>query len=220
MPPEACDSDELSILVEQRCERVCVSGIPRPDEERRDLIGASRDRMLLPACIDSGWLQVRGEPLPRPSAIETHELCPMSVQNVRGAYSLLTVLGEHHDYESAGTDVFEVMQQMFVFLDRAGGSNQRALKLRKKTVVGAFRVQSLRTFLTVHDVDILPIEAGLQERIDGRVSVVHIGNRTDDAIGRVRNEIWPLGRACFHDSPPWGGSLAKAGRQEPRRPCR
>jgi hypothetical protein len=47
MPPKPCDINELSILVEQRCERVWVSGIPSVDEQKRYLIGLSRDRVLL-----------------------------------------------------------------------------------------------------------------------------------------------------------------------------
>jgi hypothetical protein len=89
---------------------------------------------------------------------------------------------------------------MFVFFGLPGSSNQRSLKLCEESIVGAFGVEALLPCFPAENVDVLSIEAGGEQRINDRPSLVCILHSADDAIGWVGNEIGALWGVRFHDS--------------------
>ena len=56
------------------------------------------------------------------------------------------------------------MHQVLVFLGRARGSNQRTLELGEEAMFCARRIKPMLSRFAVQNVNILAIEAGLQER--------------------------------------------------------
>ena len=66
---------------------------------------------------------------------------------------------EHHHHESPGAHILDVMSQVLE-LGAHRASDQRALKLRKYSVLAAGRIQSTQILRSVKNVDGVTIEAG------------------------------------------------------------
>jgi hypothetical protein len=79
---------------------------------------------------------------------------------------------------------------------------QRPLKLREESMLGPCRIETLQILLAVEDVDVLPVESGAEERVDSRLRLGGVGDGSDHAIGRIRNEVPTLSAGCCH-----GGAL-------------
>ena len=61
------------------------------------------------------------------------------------------------------------MGQVFELFELEG-TNQRPMKLREESMRGACRVEAMEILLTVQDVDVLLVESGPQQRVDGRLA--------------------------------------------------
>ena len=183
MPTEARDVHEFGILVEQQGQRGGVAVVPRLREQRRDLFRRP---------LGGG-----GEFLARPAAVELHELGAMTVQDVGGHDALGPAFRQHHDHESAGANIVDVMRQVLELFE-VEGTNQRALKLREEAMVGARRIETLEILLIVQDVDVLPDESGAEQRVDGRLGLDVVADGADHAIGGVRDEASSVSARCFH----------------------
>ena len=147
VPTETGDVHEFGILIEEQRERVGVALVPRSCEQCRDLF-----RRSLCGCRKL---------LARPSAVELDEIGPMTVQDVGGHDALGSAFRQHHDHESTCTHILDVMRQVLELFE-VEGTNQRPLKLREESVVGARRVEALEILLVVQDVDVVTEESGLQ----------------------------------------------------------
>ena len=75
---------------------------------------------------------------------------------------------------------------------------------------GAGRIETLEILLTVQHVDVLPVESGPEQRVDGCPRLVGVGDGPDHAIGRVRYEILRSALTVFigHAPPTVRGSTA------------
>ena len=85
---------------------------------------------------------VRGSCSTRPSAVEPHELRAVLVQDVGGDDALGSAFRQHHDHESTGTNILDVMRQVLELFE-IKGANQRPVKLREESVRGAGRIETL-----------------------------------------------------------------------------
>ena len=158
VPPQAGDVHELRVILEQTCQRVGVSPVPRLGEERRYLLRSRRSGRITDSRCRWG-LRPRRKPLPRPSAIEADELCAVSIQDVGCTYTLISFIGKDHDDESSCTNVVDMVAQMLVLLGRTREAKQRALELSQESVLLPCGIEAADIFVTVQDVDVLSIEA-------------------------------------------------------------
>ena len=83
----------------------------------------------------------------------------MTVQDVGGHDALGPAFRQHHDHESTRTNIVDVMGQVLELFE-VEGTNQRPLKLREESMIGACRIQTLEILLVVQDVDVLAVESG------------------------------------------------------------
>ncbi len=187
MQAQAVDVHELGILVEERRERVGVPGVPRPCEQRRD-----RLRRCLRGCVKL---------LARPSAVEPYELGPVLVQDVGGHDAEGPPFRQHHDHESARTKILDVMREVLEFFE-VEAANQRPLELREESMVGACRIETMEILFAVQDVDVLPVESGPEQRLDGRPRLGGVGDGPDHAIRRVRDVVPSVSAHGVHSSSP------------------
>jgi len=134
----------------------------------------------------------------------------MSTQDVSGAHAFIAFPGEDHEHESACTNIFDVVPQMRVLLRRSGKAKQRTLKLSQESVFLTGGIETLNVSVPVQNIDVLSIEPGLQQRVDGRVGIRGVGDGSDDAIGGVRNEIRSLFRRIHGPSDPIDHPTSKA----------
>ena len=67
---------------------------------------------------------------------------------------------------------------------------------------GACRIETMEILLTVQDVDVLPVESGPEQRVDGRPRLVGVADGPDHAIGRIRDEVPSVSAHCFHGHDP------------------
>ena len=174
VPAQTADVHELRVLVEQRGERIGIAVVPRPREQDRDVCRRGGG--------GGGKLRVR------PSAVEPHVLGPVLVQDVGGDDPQGSLSRQHHDHVSTGTDICNVMGQVFELFELEG-TNQRPMKLREESMRGACRVEAVGILLTVQDVDVLLVESGPQQRVDGRLGLARVADGPDDAIRRVGDEV-------------------------------
>jgi hypothetical protein len=54
----------------------------------------------------------------------------------------------------------------------------------------------------MQNLDVVPLESCLEERLDRGLGVARIRNGPHHAIGRIGNEVSTFSRAGFHDSSP------------------
>src|SRR5688572_18550742 len=101
----------------------------------------------------------------------------MSVQDVSCTRALIAFLCKYHDHETPCTYIFDMVAEMPGLLGRAGDSNERPLKLREKPVFLACGIEAMQVGFAVQNIDVFSIEAGLQQRIDRRASVLRISDR-------------------------------------------
>jgi hypothetical protein len=102
---------------------------------------------------------LRCKSLPRPSAIEAHELSAMRVENVSGNRAPLAFRHQDHDDKPSGADVFHVVHQVLVLLDWPSRTNQRSLQAFEYSMFGPRRIEAAQVFCAMEDVDALAIEA-------------------------------------------------------------
>ena len=105
------DVHEFGVLIEEQGERVGVAVVPRPGEQDRDVFRRS--------------LCGGGKLLARPSAVEPHELGPVTVQDVGGHDALGPAFRQHHDHESTGPNILDVMRQVLELFELEARINVR-----------------------------------------------------------------------------------------------
>jgi hypothetical protein len=119
-------------------------------------------------------------------------------QCVGGTQALVAFLCQHHDHESTGPNIFDMVPQMLVLLDGTSETEQRALELRQESMHFAAGIEAADVFFTVENVDVVARETSLQKRLDGGVGLLRVFDRSDDSIGGVRNESRSLVRRRVH----------------------
>ena len=107
------------------------------------------------------------------------------MQDVGGDDAQDAAFRQHHDHVSTRTHIVDVVRQVLELFE-VEGANQRPLKLREESMLGAGRIETLEILLIVQDVDVLAVESGPEQRVDGRLRLVVVADGPDDAIGRVR----------------------------------
>lgn len=113
----------------------------------------------------------------------------MVAQDVGSDLTLVAFLREHHDHASARPHVLYIMLQVFVLV--AERPNQRPLKLGKEPMLGARGIRAVEVLFPMEDVDVLPREPDLQQRLDGSLSVLRIDEAPQHSIRGIRDEsVW------------------------------
>ena len=85
----------------------------------------------------------------------------MLVQDVAGHDALFPAFRQHHDHASTGANILDVMREVLELLE-VEVADQRALKLCEESMFGAGLVETMEILLAVQDVDVLPLESGLE----------------------------------------------------------
>ena len=122
----------------------------------------------------------------------------MRVEDAGDALALLVFRCVHHDDEKARPDIVELLLQMAVLLGRAASADERPLEVRQETVLLAREIEPMRGFLAMEEVDVGLVDAGVDQRVERPARVGRLGNRGDDAVGGIGDEVaWS--RRLVHD---------------------
>src|SRR5688572_10117779 len=138
---------------------------------------------------------------PGPSAVEAHELSAMRVEDSRHPIPSILALRENHDYEAPGAHVLHVMPKVRGFLNGCSQSNQRSLELGQEAVFGSARIEATQVIFPMKDVNILSIDPGLKQCLDGRAGTHGIGDGADHPVRRVADESAWLVCLGVHGAP-------------------
>jgi hypothetical protein len=119
------------------------------------------------------------------------------MQDVGGHDAQAPALHQHHDHVPARPHVLDVMGEVLEFFELQA-PDQRALKLREESMLGAGRIEPLEILVAVQHVDILAVEAGPEERVDGGARLAGVADGPDHAIRGIPYEIPSVSTHCFH----------------------
>jgi hypothetical protein len=78
----------------------------------------------------------------------------MRIEDVSSEISFLTLPGQDHDHEPAGSHILHVAAQMLEFLCRAQRAEQRSLKSSEKSMFRSGWVQSMQILFSAENVDL------------------------------------------------------------------
>ena len=81
------------------------------------------------------------------------------MQDVGGDDALGPAFRQHHDHVSTGANILDVMGEVLELFELEG-TNQRPVKLREESMLGACRIEAMEILFTVQDVDVLLVESG------------------------------------------------------------
>jgi hypothetical protein len=104
----------------------------------------------------------------------------------------------NHDDEASFAHVFHMMAKIDGFLCRSSQSDHGSLEVGQEAMLGSARIETMQTFLSVKDVDVISGNPGAKQILDGRARSRGIDEGADDPIRRIRDEVtWMMRHKSF-----------------------